>query len=303
VALHIAVAQASANQIIWPLAKQAGYFEKYGLNVTLDAVEGSAGATAALISGDLDASTIPGQAIAAAQAGGADLVMIAGLVNQSMLRIMVPASIRSMEDVKGKTIAITKTGASDYWTWKELMDRYGWKDNDVTFVNANSLQGQVALLQRGDAQAIAVGAPSNLIAEKSGAHQILDVTTLNIASQQNGVTALRKTLAAKRPALVNLMKATTAAIARWRTDAQFSKDFIKTYLKDDDPNDLETIYQAYLPVFAKAPYPSRDGFARVIDEVGVENPKVKGLAPDQMMDTSLVKELEDSGFIAQLYPS
>jgi len=301
--LHIAIAQASANQIIWPLTKASGYFEKYGLDVKLDSIEGSAGATAALISGDLDAATIPGQAIAAAQAGGADLVMIGGLVNASFLKIMAVPSVKSIEDVKGKTVAITKTGASDYWTWKEVMDHYGWKDSDITFVNANTIQGQVALLQRGEAQAIAVGSPSNLIAEKSGAHLVLDVTTLNLASQQNGVTAFRKTLQAKRPAMLDLMKATAAGIARWRSDPQFSKDFIKSYLRDDDPADIEAIYQGYLPVFAKAPYPSRDGFAKVIQEVSVENPKVKDLSPDQLMDASLVKELEDSGFIAQLYPS
>ncbi|MBV8085369.1 MAG: ABC transporter substrate-binding protein [Chloroflexi bacterium] len=301
--LHIAVATASANQIIWPLAKQAGYFEKYGLDVTLDSINGPANATAALVSGTLDASTIPGQAIAPAQASGEDLVMIAGLVNTTMLRVMALSSINSIDEVKGKTVAVTQIGAPDYWAWRELMARYGWNDSDVTFVNANSIPGQVALLQRGEAQAIAVGAPNDLVAAKAGAHQIMDMTSLNIATQQNGVTVLRGNLAAKRPAMINLVKATVAAIARWRTDAQFSKDFIRTYLKDDDAADIDAIYQAYVPVFPKAPYPSRDGFARVISELAVDNPAVKGLSPDQMMDTSLVKELEDSGFITQLYPA
>jgi NitT/TauT family transport system substrate-binding protein len=303
VALHLAVPQPSANQLVWPIAKQAGYFDKYGLDVKLDNVEGSAAATAALISGELDASTIPGQAIVSAQAGGADLVMAAGFVNFDPLRIMAVAAIKSLDDLKGKTVAITRVGGSDYWTWKELMGRQGWKDGDITFVNANSIAGQVALLQRGDAQAIAVGAPGNVLAEKNGAHLVVDMVSLNVASQQNGMTAIRKTLTDKRPAMINLIKASMEAIARWRSDAQFSKDFIKTYLKDSDPADIDAIYQQFQPVFPQVPYPSREGFAKVIEEVAVDNPKVKGVTPDQMMDTSLVKEIEDSGFVKTLYRS
>ena len=49
------------------------------------------------------------------------------------------------------------------------------------------------------------------------------------------------------------------------------------------------------------PYPSREGMAKVIVEVSSQNPKAKDLNVDQLMDLSVVKELEDSGFIKQIY--
>jgi hypothetical protein len=41
--------------------------------------------------------------------------------------------------------------------------------------------------------------------------------------------------------------------------------------------------------------------AKVIQEVSAQNPKAKDLKVDPLMDTSIVKELEDSGFIRMVY--
>jgi hypothetical protein len=54
-------------------------------------------------------------------------------------------------------------------------------------------------------------------------------------------------------------------------------------------------------VWPQAPYPSREGMLKVIQEVSAQNPKAKDLNLDQLIDMSVVKELEDSGFIKQVY--
>jgi hypothetical protein len=58
--------------------------------------------------------------------------------------------------------------------------------------------------------------------------------------------------------------------------------------------------EAYGPIWPQAPYLSRDGLAKVMQEVTAQNPKANDLNVDQLMDTSIVKELEDSGFIKQV---
>ncbi len=40
----------------------------------------------------------------------------------------------------------------------------------------------------------------------------------------------------------------------------------------------------------------------VLDQVAIREPKAKSFAPETFMDTRLVKQLEDSGFIQSLYP-
>ncbi len=41
----------------------------------------------------------------------------------------------------------------------------------------------------------------------------------------------------------------------------------------------------------------------MIEEVAAQNPKASDLKVDALIDASVVKELEDSGFIAQIYSS
>jgi ABC-type nitrate/sulfonate/bicarbonate transport system substrate-binding protein len=203
--------------------------------------------------------------------------------------------------VKGKNIAITRVGSSDYVIWKSIFQRIGLKESDVTFLNANTVPGQMALLQRGDAQVLSVSPPNNVLAERAGAHQIFDTVEANMPTQGNGMVVSRKVLAEKRPAFLNMTRASIEAIHRWKTDPAFSKEVIKKYLKESDQRFVDAGYEAYVPVFPKVPYPSRDGFEVVVEEVASQNPKAKDLKFEQLADVSLVKELEDIGFIKQVY--
>ncbi|HLG70742.1 MAG TPA: ABC transporter substrate-binding protein [Chloroflexota bacterium] len=291
----------TANQLVVPLALEAGYFAKYGIDLALSYTQSSTTAVPALLAGDFDAATMGGSACVGAQAGGSDLVMVTGHVNQAMLRVMAMPGIDRIEDLRGKTVGVTSVGTTDYWGWRAIIEKYGWKDNDLKFLPAKDVAGQVSVLQRGDAQAIAVGPPNDVLAERVGAHQILDTASMGIPSQQNGITLSRKLLAAKRPAIMNVVKASIEGIHRWKTDAAFAKSVIAKYLKTEDQRVIDVGYDAYAPIYPKVPYPSREGLAEIVKQVSIDNPKAKGLNFEQLTDTSLVKELEDSGFIAQVY--
>jgi len=293
----------TANQLIVPLALEAGYFDKHGINLALSYTQSSTTAVPALLAGEFDAATMGGSACVGAEAGGADLVMVTGHVNQAMLRVMAMPDIKGIDDLRGKTVAVTSVGTTDYWGWRAIIGKYGWKDDDLKFLAAKDVAGQVSVLQRGDAQAIAVGPPNDVLAERVGAHRILDTATMGIPSQQNGITLSRKLLASKRPAIVNVVKAAIEGIHRWKTDPAFSKSVIAKYLKESDQRFIDVGYEAYVDVYPKVPYPSREGLTEIVKQVTIDNPKAQGLTYEQLTDTSLVKELEDSGFIAQVYGS
>jgi len=294
----------TANMMPWPVAVEAGYFDKYGVNFKLDYVQGSVTAVQALAAGDLQAVSIAGSTVVSAQAVKQDAVMTAGYVNETLWRIMAPASISSISQLKGKTIAVTKVGNADYFAWPLLAQKQGWQVDEFKFVNANDSQGQVTILARGDVQAIAVSPPNDVLAqEKGGAHLVLDEATYHLPSQQVGMSVLRSYLAQNRATALNVAKATVEAIHRWRTDPAFAKNVIKKYLKQDDQAFIDNGYDAYAPLFPEVPYPTKEGFTATIEEVVGQQPAAKNVTADQCMDTSLVKELEDSGFIKQIYGS
>jgi ABC-type nitrate/sulfonate/bicarbonate transport system substrate-binding protein len=292
----------TANQMLWPLAKDAGYFDKYGISFDLNYLNGSTLAVPALFARDIDVASVAGSAVVGAQAAGQDLVMVAGFLNQAVFRVMAMATgLQSIDDVKGKNIAVTRVGNADYYAWQVVLQRQGWADTDVTFINANDVQGQVALLQKGDVQAIAVSPPNDVLASNVGAKMIFDIASLNEPEQNVGVAVTRAFLGENRAVVKSVLQASIEAMARWKKDAAFTKSVIQKYLESSDQAFTDVGYSAYAPLWPKAPYPSRDGLARVIDEVSAQNSKARDLKVDALIDNSVVKELEDSGFIASIY--
>jgi NitT/TauT family transport system substrate-binding protein len=290
----------TANQMIWPLAKDAGYFDKYGVSFDLSYLNGSANAIAALFAKDLDVASVAGSAIVGAQAAGQDIVMVAGFLNQAVFRILA-TDLQSIDQVKGKTVAVTKIGQADYYAWQTVIERQGWSQDDVTFVNANDVMGQGGLLQQGAVQAIAVSPPNDVLALQVGAHLLLDTATLGEPEQNVGFGVTRGYLKDNRAAVTSMVKASIEAMARWKKDPVFTKGVIQKYLQSTDEQFTNVGYEAYGPLWPQAPYPSRDGMLKVIQEVSSQNPKAKDLNVDQLIDNSVVKELEDSGFIKQIY--
>jgi ABC-type nitrate/sulfonate/bicarbonate transport system substrate-binding protein len=290
----------TANQMVWPLAKDAGYFDKYGVSFDLNYINGSANGIAALVAKDLAMASVAGSAIVSAQAAGQDIIMVAGFLNQAVFRIMA-IDLQTIDEVKGKTVAVTRVGQADYYAWQTVIERQKWSQDDVTFVNANDVMGQVGLLQQGAVQAIAVSPPNDVLARKVGAHLLLDTATLNEPEQNVGMGVTRAYLNDNRPTVTSVVKASIEAMARWKKDAAFTKGVIQKYLESTDAEFTNVGYDAYGPVWPQAPYPSRDGMAKVIMEVTSQNPKAKDLNVDQLIDASVVKELEASGFIKQVY--
>jgi NitT/TauT family transport system substrate-binding protein len=293
----------TANQMVWPVALDAGYFTKYGVNFSLSYLNGSSTAIAALLARDIDVASVAGSAIVGAQAAGQDIIMVAGFLNQAVFRILAMSDINDITDVKGKSVAVTRVGQADYFAWQTVLQRQGWSADAITFVNANDVMGQVGLLQQGQVSAIAVSPPNDVLATEIGAHLVLDTATLNEPEQNVGFGVPRAYLQSNREAVTSMIKASVEAMARWTKDAAFTKSVIQKYLESTDPQFTEVGYSAYAPLWPRAPYPSRDGMQMVIEEVAAQNPKASDLKVDALIDTSVVKELEDSGFIAQIYGS
>ncbi len=291
----------TSNQMVWPVAKEAGYFAKYGIDFDLSYVSGSSTAVAAMLGGDVAITSVAGSAVVTAQAAATDIVMVAGFVNTAIFRVMTGSAITSIAQLKGQTIAVTRIGNADYFAWQTIAAKQGWKLDDLKFVSANDVPGQVALLKTNNVQAIAVSPPNNVLALQAGAHEILDTAVYSEPEQNVGIATTRKYLTENRAAVLGVVKASVEAMARWKKDPAFVKDVIKKYLKTDDPQFLDVGYSAYTNAFPQAPYPSEAGLARVIEQVSSGTPKAKDLKPAQMIDRSFVQELETSGFVKQIY--
>src|SRR5581483_10539636 len=254
--VHLAWTSNAMGLMLWPLANDAGYFAKYGLNVSLSFVNGSAAAVASLLAGELDAADMAGSSMPGAVTNGADLVMPVGFNSQGYFRLMAVPQIHSLQDLKGKTVAITRQGDSSDQNWQGVRQYLGWQPQDVKVVAGGSQAGQIALMQKGEAQAGPFTVPNNILAQEAGAHEIFDGSQLKMADQGPGMVLTRRYLSANRPVVLSLAKASIEAMARWKKDPEFTKAVLRKYLKTDDSAFIDEGYKAYTLAWPEVPYPS-----------------------------------------------
>jgi hypothetical protein len=86
-----------------------------------------------------------------------------------------------------------------------------------------------------------------------------------------------------------------------KTEKEYAKGLFKKNLGVADPEGLERAYLDYSNVFPEIPYPHPEGVKTMLDDLAPRNAKAAAADPKTFVDMSLVKEVEASGLIKQLY--
>ena len=115
----------SAGQLSAWMAKEAGIFGKNGLEIQLVFFKGSTTAVMALLSRDTQISQVTGPPIVSAGLRGADSVMIAGRSVIADYWLMSRPEIKSAEQVKGGSIAVSTFGGQADFVARITLKRLG----------------------------------------------------------------------------------------------------------------------------------------------------------------------------------
>jgi NitT/TauT family transport system substrate-binding protein len=174
-------------------------------------------------------------------------------------------------------------------------------EKDVKIIPAGGNPERFAALSKGVTQFTIMPEPFVREAERLGFRKLFSINTLNIPFWWNGILTREATVKSQRPLMLKLTRAMVEAIHYLKTDKEGAKALFRKNLGISDPEALERAYNAYIPIFNEAPYPTPDGVKTMLDYLAVRDPKAAAADPKAFVDMSLVKELEDSGFIKQLY--
>ena len=90
------------------IAKEAGLFKKYGLDIDLVFIDGSTRGIQSLLAGDLNFTEAVGTSAINGRIAGGDIAIVNGVVNTLPYYIVGKANIKSREDLKGRTGAATQ---------------------------------------------------------------------------------------------------------------------------------------------------------------------------------------------------
>lgn len=300
--IRLAWAGASpSNSPIWAMQERK-LLEKQGLRPEIIAIGASPTVLQALLAGEIDAASISVTTLTSSRLAGADSVMIVGVVPTFVDYIISTAAITSIEQLKGKTGGVNRLGSTSDLGLRLALRKLGVDpEKDVKIIPAGGNPERFAALSRGLTQFTIMPEPFAREAERLGFRKLFPINSLKIPFWWNGILTREANIKSNRPLMLKLTRAMTEAIHYLKTDKEGAKALFKKNLGIGDPEALELAYNAYIPIFNEAPYPTPDGVKTMLDDMAKTNPKAGAADPKSFVDMSLVKELEDSGFIKQLY--
>jgi NitT/TauT family transport system substrate-binding protein len=291
----------SSNQTpIW-VAKEEGFYKRFGLDADLILIEGSTRGAQALISGDLPIIGMAGQAIISARARGADLVAVAGMVNRMNYIFVGSPSVKTPEDLKGKRIGTSQIGTASYhgvvlalkqWHLDARRDR-------ITILQVGTQAARVASINSGGSDAIIVNPGLSSAMKQRGYDILADFSELAIAYPLQ-LMATRERFLKTEPDLAERLVKAFVAGNTFSLDPK-NKNRVKAvlakYLRLGNVEQAEEHYQSALAVLPRKPYVESAGITSMIEFLAESAPNVAKIKPDQVINHTIMKKLDDSGFI------
>jgi NitT/TauT family transport system substrate-binding protein len=292
------------HSAVW-VAEQKGLFRKYGIEPEVIVTgQGAATGISALLANDIQVVASAGDALVASTLQGADTVMIAGVVNKGLQRIMARSEIKTPTELKGKKIGVTRIGAVSHSVLLMMLPRWKMSVNDVQVMQLGSSPNMLAALDRGGIDAAVLTIPSMFVAEDRGYRVLVDMGDTDIYYLHTMIATTRNYVKSSRDRVTRFLKGYLEGLAFVKQNKKESIDIVrkKLQLGAEQTRNLErSIELLNAKYYESVPYPSLRGVETVLGFVEKDNPKAKSADPKSFVDDSLLREIEQSGFIKKLY--
>jgi len=301
--INIAYTATSPYQAVLIVAKEVGLFKKYNLDPTLVFTTGGSLGIQAMIGGDVAMTLSDGSSSVVSRLAGVDIVVIASLLNTFPYSLISLPEIKKVDQLRGGKIAVSRFGSATDLSVKMALARVGLNaEKDVTLLQIGVQTARYAALQSKNVQATIITPPFTLTARKAGFQTLLDMAELNIPFQLTGLLALRPYLKSNPDIVLSVIRTLSEAIHFYKQEKETTIKILGKYLKTDDREALEETHREIaVKSMPEKPYPTLAGMRTILDEFALRNPKAKGAKPEDFVDSSFVKKVDDEGLFDRLY--
>jgi NitT/TauT family transport system substrate-binding protein len=281
---------------LW-VAYEAGYFKKHGVDLELIKINGGSLTAQALVGGSLQVGALGGPNVILSKLAGSDLVMFLTGMNTLDTFLITTKDVKDPSDLKGKQLGINRFGTSSDFALRYLLKHWGLDSRrDVKIVQVGNLPEVLAAMQAGGIKGGITDLTLGIKARQIGFQVMSDMSKLNIPFQHTGIAASKNYLARNRGTMLSFARAYVEGIRRIKTDKEFTESVLSKYFRLQDRVVLEETYNFYSKLIPQKPYPTLEGVAFVLEQLG----KSAADASD-FVDDSVLKEVDTAGFIDILY--
>lgn len=294
-------AVSALNAPFWVI-KDAGFLKREGLNADLIYIASSSTMAQAMLAGEVAVSTANSQVVVDSGLQGGDLVAMGAIVNVVAFYVLAVPEIKSVRDLKGKAVGVTRFGASTDFGMRKLLTKYGLEPvKDVPILQIGGMPEIAAALSKRSIYAAPMSYPMAYIAQQAGVKILSNLAKEDIPFMHVGITTTRKFMKEHRAQAKAFLRAYGRAVHFMHTRKEESKAIFARYSKIRDPGMLDGSLQYAYDFVEKVPLVKRAAFQVTLEEIAKKNPKAKQARPEQFYDNSLVQELIDEGFFRALW--
>lgn len=303
--IRMGLSSVSALHTATWVAAERGFFRKQNLDVEV-IVTGQGGTVgmAALIANDIQIVSSAGDLLAAAAVRGGEAVMLAGVVNKGLQRIMTIPEIKTPADLKGRRVGVTRIGAVSHVVLQMMLQRWKMNPADVQVLQVGTSPDMLISLDKKGIDAAVLTIPSMFVAEDRGYRVLLDMADTDIYYLHTMMGSTRAYVKNNRDKVVRFLKGFVEGIAFTKQNRKESLEIVKKRLRipsGQERNAERAVDLLASKYYEAVPYPSLRGVETVLGFIEKDNPKAKGADPKTFVDDTLLREIEQSGFIKTLY--
>ena len=275
---------------LW-MAKEIGAFEKYGIDAELIFVSSGPVVVQALLGGDMKAGLAATNAVTAAVLAGAPLISMMSLINRPYFRCWVQPEISRMDELRGKTLGVSRFGSVTDNMTRMLLRRY-------------NLEGAVQIRQMGGTTEMAAafqrrqidGAVMATVRVNAPMRMLVDLAELGIR-YSNVVIAATRDYYRRNPDIMEAMvRAYLEGVAAVNQQKERTLQVIQKYTRLQDPKLIQELYMDGVKFLERVPRMDAEALAPIVEFMSKKPIPVETIA-----DNSIVNRLERDGFIDKLY--
>jgi ABC-type nitrate/sulfonate/bicarbonate transport system substrate-binding protein len=278
------------------MAKQEGLFKKNGLDVELIHIPSSSRAIQAILAGEIAISFMDGSNAAQANLKGANLALVAGATNRMVFSLMAKPEIKSVNDLRGKKIGITRIGSSTHTSALYALSQAGLKPADYQILPLVEVPNIFTALAAGQIDAGVVSPPTNSRARKAGFKELVNLAKEGPDYVSVAVGTSSSYLAANEDIVRRVVRSYAEGVYLFKTNKAAALKMIQNQLRVTDADIQEDTHNQFRQYLEYPPYVNRKAMEAVLAELADKESAAKAAKTEDFVDMRFVAELDKEGF-------
>ena len=303
---RLVIGYASTTPRLMPLwmARDQGFFAKYGIESEPVLLRSGATLVTGMASGDIQIGRTAGAAVLAAVAAGHEIKMLATFSSRNSYDVVVRPNIKRAEDLRGKKLAINSVGGGTWIGAMLWLEHFGIDpQRDQILLQSVGDQGvQSQALESGVVDVVFVDSVYSKLLKQKGMTILAESRELTQPLVSQSTIVPRAFLQQYPDVAEGYLKGEIEGIA-FAVAPKNKPAVIKTLMRRlrVDAAAAEEGYSDMLRGIDRKPFASLEGMRNLQRLLKPRNPKIGELRVDDVVDNRIMRKLEESGFIDRTF--